>query len=200
MRIARFACVLLSAAISGCAKPAPRSTFAVTYTGPSIQAVAVNYTNYSRLTDDYVLVTSDLSLRCLGISAAEAEAAQIRNGARDKAAVMIYMNARAARAFRSGADAYPVGAAIVKQKMAIPPTDKGEWSSELRKKKVGGMVKRPAGYDPANGDWEYFDFEDPSDVESGPIGSCVQCHSAAKSTDYVFGTWRKPREQASLLR
>ena len=29
------------------------------------------------------------------------------------------------------------------------------------------MIKRPPGYDPQHGDWEYFYFEQPTTVESG---------------------------------
>jgi hypothetical protein len=58
---------------------------------------------------------------------------------------------------------------------------------------VGGMVKRHKGYDPANGDWEYFYFEDASKIESGRISSCIQCHSRASDRDYVFGDWAKGR-------
>ena len=58
---------------------------------------------------------------------------------------------------------------------------------------VGGMIKRPAGYDPKHGDWEYFYFDDARKIESGRITSCVQCHSSAKDKDYVFGNWRKAR-------
>ena len=74
------------------------------------------------------------------------------------------------------------------------------------------MIKRADGFDPAHGDWEYFCSahvpglaDDPAvaqsavaqvkpagKIESGRIASCVQCHEAAKRTDYVFGTWADP--------
>jgi hypothetical protein len=51
------------------------------------------------------------------------------------------------------------------------------------------MIKRPSGYDPSHGNWEYFYFENPSKIESGKITSCVQCHAGAADRDFVFGTW-----------
>ncbi len=51
------------------------------------------------------------------------------------------------------------------------------------------MIKRPTGYDPDNGDWEYFYFEDPTKFEQGRIALCVECHRGAAATDYVFGGW-----------
>ncbi len=54
------------------------------------------------------------------------------------------------------------------------------------------MIKKPAGYDPANGDW-YYDMRDMSgnvmpDPPAGKIAMCIQCHAGARSTDYLFGT------------
>lgn len=92
------------------------------------------------------------------------------------------MNDLAATAFRSGSNAYPVGAVVVKQKHKHYGKDVSG---------VGGMVKRSTGYDPQHGDWEYFYFEDPQKIESGRLASCVQCHDAAKQGDHVFGTWDK---------
>jgi hypothetical protein len=62
--------------------------------------------------------------------------------------------------------------------------------SETTHNGVGGMVKRPPGYDPEHGDWEYFYFEDPAKIESGKIGSCVACHAGA-GQDHVFGSWAR---------
>jgi hypothetical protein len=80
---------------------------------------------------------------------------------------------------------------IVKQKAIHGYTDKNGKRVHDRNNGVGGMVKRPAGYDPKHGDWEYFYFDDATKIESGRISSCVQCHNSAKNKDYVFGTWSK---------
>ncbi len=98
------------------------------------------------------------------------------------------MNNLAADAFSLSANRYPVGAVIVKQKLVHGYRDK-DGKPVNAANGVGGMVKRPPGYDPKHGDWEYFYFQDSSKVQSGRISSCVQCHDAAKDRDYMFGTW-----------
>lgn len=55
-----------------------------------------------------------------------------------------------------------------------------------------GMVKRGEGYDPANGDWEYYMWDGPTGdlVANGKLENCISCHSAANGdgggADYVF--------------
>jgi hypothetical protein len=97
------------------------------------------------------------------------------------------MNEPAAQVFSRGNNVYPVGSVIVKEKRILDFSGKKSASAENG---VGGMVKRAASYDPAHGDWEYFYFEDTSNIQAGRIQSCVQCHEGAKDKDYVFGTWR----------
>ena len=158
---------------------------------PLVSEIAANFTNYSRITKDAVYVNPELARLCVGVSKAQVENARIDFGPHANTAIMIYMNKLAADAFASNAVAYPVGAVIVKQKEIQPYMDKNRKQILETNTGVGGMVKRPIGYDSTNGDWEYFYFEDTAKIESGPISTCVQCHSSAKAKDYVFGTWRK---------
>ena len=134
---------------------------------------------------------------CTTVSKAQIEAAL--NAARIKfgphantgiqnTGILIFMNKAAAEAFSTNAVPFPVGAVIVKQK-TMSYFDKDGKSVREENMGVGGMVKRPAGYDPQHGDWEYLYFEDTKKIESGRIPSCVQCHESTKSKDYVFGTW-----------
>jgi hypothetical protein len=102
------------------------------------------------------------------------------------------MNNLAADAFSVHANRFPVGAVIVKQKLAEGFRDRNGVDVNVETTSGdGGMVKRPAGYDPKHGDWEYFYLEEGSKIENGRISSCVQCHEAAKDKDYVFATWSK---------
>jgi hypothetical protein len=101
------------------------------------------------------------------------------------------MNVLAADAFHTNATLFPAGAVVVKHKTIHGYFDKGGMHFPKPDLGVGGMIKRPAGYDPGHGDWEYFYFEAANKIESGPIASCVQCHESAKNKDYVFGTWSK---------
>ncbi len=100
------------------------------------------------------------------------------------------MNELAENAFRRRSSAYPVGSVVVKEKTALGYMSEGNEQTMTRPHDgVGGMVKRPPGFDAAHGDWEYFYFEEPSRIESGRISSCVQCHGGASARDHVFGGW-----------
>jgi len=49
------------------------------------------------------------------------------------------------------------------------------------------MVKREAGYDAANGNWEYVMTTPAKSVRmQGKLGMCINCHAAAESSDFVF--------------
>ena len=93
------------------------------------------------------------------------------------------MNELASKAFQQEVR-YPVGSVIVKEKkMQGFYTEAGLQGTGSG---VGGMIKREKGYDEANGDWEYFYFENPNAIQSGKIKSCVQCHKNAAESDFVF--------------
>ena len=158
---------------------------------PSATEVASNFTNYHRITTNVVYVNPELAMLCRGASKEEVEAARAKFGPHANTGILIYMNKLAADAFATNASAFPVGAVVVKQKTIHGYTDKNGRRVHEADTGVGGMMKRPVGYDPKHGDWEYFYFEDAKRIETGRITSCVQCHSSAKDKDYVFGTWRK---------
>jgi hypothetical protein len=157
----------------------------------SVSDVAGSFTNYQRITKSVVYVNFELAILCRGASKEEVEAARLKFGPHANTGILIYMNEAAAKAFATNGSVFPVGAAIVKQKTIHGYRDKNGKRVQEASNGVGGMIKRPAGYDPKHGDWEYFYFEDAKKIESGRITSCVQCHSSAKEKDYVFGTWRK---------
>ena len=71
---------------------------------------------------------------------------------------------------------FPAGSVIVKEKV----NDNGKVTG------VGGMIKRPAGFDPTNGDWEYFYSDPQAGFTMGKIKNCAECHADAKAKDYVF--------------
>src|SRR6185503_6022795 len=130
----------------------------------------------------------ELAMSCIGASWESVQAARKTKGPHAHTGIVIYMNDAAARTFAGKTGAYEPGAVIVKEKSAVgyrePVTGKFVHDASG----VGGMVKRSPGFDPAHGDWEYFYFEDAKKIESGHISTCVQCHSSAKSKDYIFGT------------
>lgn len=172
----------------------PGSVKSVSASGePSVSQVVATYRSLKGMTKEPVLVDRALAMSCRGATEAEVVESRKKSGPHAHTAVMIYMNELAAGVFEKAGAEYPVGAVIVKEKRGM-----NYWSStqpQARKVHdgVGGMIKRPEGFDPAHGDWEYFYFEDPSRVESGRISSCVQCHSGAVNSDYVFGDWARKR-------
>jgi len=158
-------------------------TESVTGVAPQVSAVARVYRQMEATTKKPVYVDPVLATMCKTASPEQIEAARKRSGPHTMSAVMIYMNPPAADAFWHKSAPYPVGSVVVKEKSGA-----GERSDAG----VGGMIKRAPGYDAANGDWEYFYFEDPAKIDSGRIASCVQCHAGAAATDHVFGGWSKP--------
>lgn len=161
---------------------------------PAVEDLARSYASLTLITKEPVLVDLQLAMLCRGVSQPDVDEARKRNGPHAHTSVKIYMNEIAADAFRDRSAAYPVGSVIVKDKLGLG-YDLVDADGERERKAaktasgVGGMVKRPAGYDPEHGDWEYFYFEDPTKVEHGKIASCVECHRGASATDYVFGGW-----------
>ncbi len=55
---------------------------------------------------------------------------------------------------------------------------------------IGGMIKRAKGFDPANGDWEYFFHDSDGKLSTGKaLSRCADCHNAAVN-DHVYAAWR----------
>lgn len=91
---------------------------------------------------------------------------------------------------------FPEGTVIVKQKLAIPAA-KGK-SMQPPKPLPGQkpelltvMIKREAGYNPKNGDWEWMvtDGSGEKVVESGKTEACQQCHQPYAKTDFVVRSY-----------
>jgi hypothetical protein len=183
---------LVAAALSGCSRPAPPFSHERKTAQPSVSEVATSYMNYHKITKGEIFVNPEFAMLCRGASPQEVASARSRHGPHANAGIIIYMNSLAAEAFGKGATPFPTGAVIVKRKTTHGYTDNDGKRVSVADNGVGGMVKRSSGYDSAHGDWEYFYFEDPANIESGRLSSCVQCHNSAKPSDYVFGTWRKP--------
>lgn len=74
---------------------------------------------------------------------------------------------------------FPHGSIIVKEKLSTKESSIPELLTVMK--------KREAGYDPANGDWEYFVFDGGGRLmqASGKLERCQACHKEEKWTDYV---------------
>lgn len=181
---AAVAAAILVSLIGGCSERS--ATPNKTEAPAAIADIATAYTSYQKVTDEEVRVSPQLATLC-DAPPAQQWVETFRRSPHANAAILVYMNEPAAQVFSRGNNVYPVGSVIVKEKRIMDFSGKKSASAGNG---VGGMVKRAAGYDPAHGDWEYFYFEDRSNIQAGRIQSCVQCHEGAKDKDYVFGTWR----------
>jgi hypothetical protein len=179
MPLRQVSSLLVSLTLCACVQSVPPAAAGMDGQ-PAVSEIAGSYKSFDKITESPVLVNPELAILCRGASQAEMDATRARSGPHANSAILVYMNEQAAEAFRKGETPYPVGAVIVKEK-SVPGHTKDIG--------VGGMVKRPPGFDASHGDWEYFYFEDAAKVESGRIASCVQCHQAARGKDHVFGTW-----------
>ena len=91
---------------------------------------------------------------------------------------------------------FPQGTVIVKQKLAIPPS-KGKDAAPAKPapgqqpELLTIMIKREAGYDRADGDWEWMvtDGTGTKIVENGQLEPCQDCHRPFGKTDSVVRSY-----------
>jgi hypothetical protein len=140
------------------------------------QSVFSLYKSLELLTPAPIPVSPDIAIRCTTPSAAALAADERRAGPHSNAYVNLYVNAIAKQAIADEAARFPVGAVIVKEKL----------QNGTAVAVIGGMVKRPQGFDPANGDWEYFYAALTGGFASGRLESCISCHSQPAARDHVF--------------
>lgn len=154
--------------------------------------IAKNYTALQKITAEPVYINPGLARMCAPIPVELLKEERLKHGPHALASVLIYMNDLAAQSFTNRTQPYPVGSVIVKKKEVYPHFTEKPGKTIMDEQGVGGMIKREPGYDPANGDWEYFYFEKRDKIESGRIATCVKCHANAHEKDHVYGTWRTP--------
>jgi Cytochrome P460 len=136
------------------------------------QSVFSFYKSLHLLTPEPINVSGPIAVACSStVIAAERQ----RAGPHFDTPVNLYADELARKAIDDKAALFPRGAVIVKEKLAD-----GKMTA------VGGMVKRAPGYDPANGDWEYFYAAQSGGFATGRLDHCVACHAKATATDHVF--------------
>ncbi len=119
--------------------------------------------------------------------------AKRETGIHYQTSIHLYANPTAAAAIAAKQKNLPIGAVIVKEKLG----DTG-WDAKLPVPKtpvlgVGGMIKRAPGFDPKNGDWEYFYADETIPFTMGKMTSCSVCHAKARANDYLFSIRDLPR-------
>jgi hypothetical protein len=93
---------------------------------------------------------------------------------------VVYANDIAALEINNSTPRFPVGSILVRERLTEPtspvPTA------------VIVMLKRPAGFSKATGDWEFFMMNgaDMKLVSRETTGNCAACHTRAEKTDWVF--------------
>lgn len=141
-------------------------------------SVATFYREFKRLTTEPRYIAPLTAMLCRAPSKERLDKEQAITGPHAGVAVHIYANPSAADCIAANAAEFPVGSVIVKEKLG-------------RNKEVpdiGGMVKRSKGYDPANGDWEFFFYTPGGEFTTGKLASCIDCHNGGKR-DHVFSVW-----------
>lgn len=141
------------------------------------------YRSFERLTKKPRRVQPSIAMLCTTPTAEAKEAIKRATGPHHEALVHFYANPPGQRRQRN--DPFPVGAVLIKEKVG---DEEGQQAYA-----VGGMRKREAGFDPGNGDWEYFYATLSGAFSIGKLANCIACHSRARSTDYAFGAWLPPK-------
>jgi hypothetical protein len=147
------------------------------------------YARYACLTPPDYEVDAGLLMLCRGANPTDVVEAEKHTGPHAFAQVRVLMNLSAEAAQKSGTKTFPVGAVVVKEKVAHPYPYLPD--APRRLSGVTGMIKRAPGYDPANGDWEYFIQETGAPLEKGKIVTCIGCHQKAPGPDHLFARWLK---------
>lgn len=148
------------------------------------------YRNWTRVNKEPQVVESRIAIQCDAPTAIQ-RSLENQNPHRDKF-VVVYVNSLGKAAMlKQKWPRFPEGSVIVKEKLST----KESTSPEL----LTVMKKREPGYDPQQGDWEYFVFDGTGREmkASGKLENCQGCHLSDKNTDYVsrryipYDTWQK---------
>ena len=142
-------------------------------------SVATFHREFRRLTAGPRYVAPLTSLLCTTPSKGLLDTEQKATGPHTRAWVHVYANDAAAGTIAQKSPPFPVGSAIVKEKLA----------GDFTVAEIGGMIKRAPGYDSANGDWEFFFRSSTGDFQSGKLANCIECHNGA-GRDHVFSAWQ----------
>ncbi|RYX84301.1 hypothetical protein EON83_10320 [bacterium] len=101
---------------------------------------------------------------------------------------------------------FPVGTIIVKQKLPVIPS-KNSKTGTPKPQQISStpelltvMLKREAGYNPSNGDWEFMVTNGAGDevTERGKLKNCQSCHLPYAKTDYIVRSYLPKEVQAAL--
>jgi hypothetical protein len=184
-----FAVMFLTVLISGCttssAESAAGSNSANTLAASGTDLVK-GYRQWTRVNPVPAVFLSRIATQCFGVTPKLREM-DAGDPHRDKF-ITVYVNELGTKAMMREKDPhFPQGSVIVKEKLP----GKESTSPEL----LTVMIKREAGFNPENGDWEYMSLNGSgTEVQvRGRLEKCQACHALVKGTDYVHRNYL-PRE------
>lgn len=156
---------------------------------PSLDGLLAVYRSWMPYEAEPQAISAQIASLCRIPTAAEESFAASEHG--DYLLLQNWLNDSARQAFASKQTPFPVGAAIVKEKLG----NSAAFDYVLVAR--GVMVKREAGFDPAHNDWQ-FGYWTPSaglTADQATADHCGACHAGAK-TDFVFldRSWRFDRD------
>ena len=162
-----------------------------TASGATVAAAIADYQSWKRRTDQPEPLATEIFGLCRSPSLAEMGFLDSEHGVQQRL-VLDWLNPGAAAAYEHRDSLpFPVGAAIVKEKLVR------ETTGALVLVARGVMIKREPGFDAAHGDWEFAYWEPTAGLLTGPVESkhCGDCHLGAQPTDFVFfdQAWRRPQ-------
>ena len=169
------------------AAPTARDSGATPASQQQLQAAIKDYLGWTQRTQQPESISNEIFSLCRSPTAKENAFANSEHGM--GLFLLDWLNPVAMQGFENkGTAPFPIGAAIVKQKLMLASSGKFDVAA------LGIMVKREAGFDDSHGDWEFGYWEAPSGLLSGATESahCGGCH-AGSATDFVFldQSWHK---------
>lgn len=136
------------------------------------------YRDFKRLTETPRYVAPLTAMLCLIPPKEVLDKESAMTGPHTREFIHLYASRSAADTITSNEAEFPEGAILVKEKLRRDAKITG----------IGGMIKRAKGYDPRNGDWEFFFFTPGGDFTTGRLANCIGCHNGGKR-DHVFSVW-----------
>lgn len=154
----------------------------------SVERAIAEYRTWQQRTAQPVAISAEIFSLCRLPTLPEQQFASSEHG--QSRALLDWLTPGAVTGFAaSGATPFPVGAAIVKEKLVAS-------ASGYTLAALGVMIKRQPGFDTPHADWEFAYWEQAPGLLGGAPEAeyCGGCHAGARASDFVFldESWRTP--------
>jgi len=161
------------------------------------------YTSWSVANSDPTLMAPDFSSLCIAPASGQVITPSIPSfigtrGPHEKKWLRVFVNEVGKEAMLTQKyPRFPVGTVIVKQKLpSIPYRDVDVKTDTIKSPNSNPelltvMIKREAGYNRENGDWEFMATDGKGETVSarGKLPSCQGCHKPYAKTDYIVRSY-----------